>query len=251
MAAVAQYGVRAEAGGVVSPGEAEDPACAARSERPTRRALVLHDRPLVVDLITLTLNHGVFAVRAATTLAEAKAIVAERVPNIGVVDMDHDDNSALLKLLGASRAIRRSGTPVLGLTRMGDLKTRLRAFDLGVDDILTIPFSPGELLARAIVITRRASGTDRSIIPAIRLGEIEIDILNREVRAGDSVARIQGPTRHDKAGSCPLSATDGKGFGNASLGPRRTGMAMGRAALAMLAWLLGGVPRHRPSPRWI
>lgn len=30
-----------------------------------RRALVLHDRPLVVDLITLTLNHGVFAVRAA------------------------------------------------------------------------------------------------------------------------------------------------------------------------------------------
>ena len=36
-----------------------------------RRALVLHDRALVVDLITLTLTHGVFAVRAASTLAEA------------------------------------------------------------------------------------------------------------------------------------------------------------------------------------
>ena len=32
-----------------------------------RRALVLHDRPLVVDLIELTLNHGVFAVRPAGT----------------------------------------------------------------------------------------------------------------------------------------------------------------------------------------
>ena len=56
-------------------------------------------------------------------------------------------------------------TPVLGLTRRGDLKTKLRAFDLGVDDILTMPFSPEELLARSIVITRRASGTDRPIVP--------------------------------------------------------------------------------------
>jgi hypothetical protein len=30
-----------------------------------RRALVLLDRPLVVDLIELTLNHGVFVVQAA------------------------------------------------------------------------------------------------------------------------------------------------------------------------------------------
>ena len=33
-----------------------------------QRALVLHDRPLVVDLIELTLNHGMFLVRAVQTL---------------------------------------------------------------------------------------------------------------------------------------------------------------------------------------
>jgi DNA-binding response OmpR family regulator len=144
-----------------------------------RRALLLHDRPLMVDLITLTLNHGVFDVRAARTFAEARAIMADWRPNISVIDMDHEDSAALLKLLGASNAMRRIGTPVLGLTRMGDLKTKLRAFDLGVDDILTTPFSPEELLARAIVITRRASGIDLPIIPVIRLGEIDIDIVNR------------------------------------------------------------------------
>ncbi len=157
-----------------------------------RRALVLHDRPLVVDLITLTLNHGVFAVRAASTLAEAEAILAEWSPHIGVVDMDHDDSTAVLKILAASPATRRRGTPVLGLTRMGDLKTKLRAFELGVDDILTTPFSPEELLARSIVITRRASGTDTPLIPTISLGEMEIDILNRQVRAGDSVIHLSG-----------------------------------------------------------
>ena len=79
---------------------------------------------------------------------------------------------------------------MLGLTRRGDLQTKLRAFDLGVDDILTVPFSPEELLARAIVITRRSSGIDRAIVPTIRLGEMEIDIVHREVRAGTSIVQL-------------------------------------------------------------
>jgi DNA-binding response OmpR family regulator len=157
-----------------------------------RRALVLHERPLVVDLIELTLNHGLFVVRAASTLAEAETILSEWRPHMTVVDMDHDDSTALLERLGASNTLRGSVTPVLGLTRRGDLKSKLRAFDLGVDDILTMPFSPEELLARAIVITRRASGTNRPIVPTIRLGEMEVDIVNRLVHAGNAVVHLSG-----------------------------------------------------------
>jgi DNA-binding response OmpR family regulator len=156
------------------------------------RALVLHDRSLVVDLIELTLNHGLFVVRAARSLAEANTILSEWQPHLAVVDMDHDDSTALLGRVGASNTLTRSVTPVLGLTRRGDLKTKLRAFELGVDDILTVPFSPEELLARSVVITRRATGTDRPIVPTIRLGEIEIDIVDRQVRAGDAVVHLSG-----------------------------------------------------------
>ena len=56
----------------------------------------------------------------------------------------------------------------------------------------TLPFSPEALLARSIVITRRATGADRPIIPTIRIGEIEIDILSREVRAGSSIVHLSG-----------------------------------------------------------
>jgi DNA-binding response OmpR family regulator len=153
---------------------------------------VLHDRPLLVDLIQLTLNHGLFVVRAADSLPDAEAILAGWQPHLAVVDMDHDDSTALLVRLGASNTLRRSVTPVVGLTRRGDLKTKLRAFDLGVDDILTVPFAPEELLARAIVVTRRATGIDRPIVPTIKLGEIEVDILSREVRAGTSVIHLSG-----------------------------------------------------------
>ena len=167
----------------------------ARTDTPdgnARRAMVLHDHQIVVDLIELTLNHGVFAVRAASSLAEAEVILAEWRPHMTVIDMDHDDSTALLQLLGTSNTLTRSDTPVLGLTRRGDLKTKLRAFDLGVDDILTMPFAPEELLARSIVISRRVLGTDRPIVPTIRLGEIEIDIVNRQVTAGDSVVHLSG-----------------------------------------------------------
>ena len=161
-------------------------------EQEPRRALLLHDRPLVVDLIELTLNHGLFLVRAVASLPEAEVILAEWRPHLAVIDMDHDDSTALLGRVGASNSLTQSVTPVLGLTRRGDLKTKLRAFELGVDDILAVPFSPEELLARAIVITRRASGTDRPIVPTIRMGEMEIDIFDREVRTGDSVIHLSG-----------------------------------------------------------
>jgi two-component system, OmpR family, alkaline phosphatase synthesis response regulator PhoP len=158
----------------------------------TRRALVLHDRTLVVDLIELTLNHGLFVVRPARDLAEAERILSEWRPHLSVVDMDHDDSVPFLGRVSATNKLRKSVTPVLGLTRRGDLRTKLRAFDLGVDDILTVPFSPEELLARAMVLSRRATGVDRPIVPAIRLGEMEIDIVNREVRAGTSVVHLSG-----------------------------------------------------------
>ncbi len=147
---------------------------------------------MVVDLIELTLNHGMFVVRAARDLAEAEVILGEQRPHLAVVDMDHDDSTTLLSRLGASNSLSRSSTPILGLTRRGDLKTKLQAFDLGVDDILTMPFSPEELLARSIVLSRRATGTDQPIVPTIRLGEMEIDIVNRQVRAGELIVHLSG-----------------------------------------------------------
>ena len=83
-------------------------------------------------------------------------------------------------------------TPVLALTRRGDLKTKLAAFEQGVDDIMTVPFSPEELLARVLVITRRVLAPDFPLNPVLRLGEIEIDILQRLVRAGTSELHLTG-----------------------------------------------------------
>jgi DNA-binding response OmpR family regulator len=107
-----------------------------------------------------------------------------------VVDMDHAESAKLVRRLGVSDSTRHSVTPILGLTRRGDLQAKLDAFALGVDDILTMPFAPEELLARTLAMTRRATGIDRPIIPTIQIGEVYIDIVNRQVRFGESTVSL-------------------------------------------------------------
>jgi DNA-binding response OmpR family regulator len=99
---------------------------------------------------------------------------------------------SLMQRMARSGAGGGTRTPVLGLTRRGDLQTKLAAFEQGVDDIMTVPFSPEELLARVLVITRRTFGDDVPLKPVLALGELEIDILHRRVRAGSSELHLTG-----------------------------------------------------------
>ena len=153
------------------------------------RVLVMVEQPLIADVIELTLNHGVYATRKAKNLAEATTVLAEWAPHLAVIDMD----------IGGDRLVQRLGRgdggmriPTLALTRRGDLKTKLAAFEQGVDDIMTIPFSPEELLARVLALTRRSYGRPITFNPILKVGEIEIDIMQRQVRAGTSELHLTG-----------------------------------------------------------
>jgi DNA-binding response OmpR family regulator len=75
--------------------------------------------------------------------------------------------------------------PVFALTRRRGLKARLAAFERGVDDVLTVPFSPEEFVARVLALMRRTYRDAVVFTPVLRRGDLEIDLLNRRVRAGD------------------------------------------------------------------
>jgi DNA-binding response OmpR family regulator len=155
------------------------------------RVLILIDQPLIAEVIELTLNHGVYATRTAKDLPEATAALEDWRPHLAVVDMDISGDR-LVQRLGRSGENGGTRIPTLALTRRGDLRTKLAAFEQGVDDIMTIPFPPEELLARVLVITRRSYGAAVSFNPVLKLGEIEIDILHRRVRAGSSELHLTG-----------------------------------------------------------
>jgi two-component system, OmpR family, KDP operon response regulator KdpE len=145
------------------------------------RALLVIDQPVLAEVVKLALNHGQYDTRTARTVDEATGALTEWRPHLAVVDMDVA-GGAILERLRLTR--ERRPLPVIALTRRGDLKTKLAAFDQGVDDILTVPFSPEEFVARILALMRRAYREAVEFTPVLRLADLEIDILNRHVRAG-------------------------------------------------------------------
>jgi DNA-binding response OmpR family regulator len=146
------------------------------------RVLLVLDQPVRAEVIKLALNHGRFLTQVAPTVAEATAALQDWRPHLAVVDLDLA-GGGMLDRLGYT-APQASRLPVIALTRRGDLKTKLAAFERGVDDILTVPFCPEELVARLLAVMRRTYGAAVAFTPVLRLGELEIDIVNRHVRVG-------------------------------------------------------------------
>ena len=157
------------------------------------QVLLVIDQPVLAEIVKLALNHGRFQTEVAPTAPQARAALAQRPPHLVIVDVDLAQGTMLDHLADTADtepgAARR---PTIALTRRGDLKTKLAAFAQGVDDLLTVPFSPEELVARVLALMRRSYGAAVAFTPTIRLGELEIDILNRHVRAGTSELHLTG-----------------------------------------------------------
>lgn len=152
------------------------------SNQAETRVLVLLDQPLIAEVVRLTLKHGLFVTRDAREPIEAMRVLDEWQPHLAVIDMELGGRE-LFEQIGGGGVVG-SRIPVVGLTRRGDLESKLDAFERGVDDIMTMPFSPEELLARALAANRRAYGGAVRLRSVLKLGEIKLDILNRRVLVG-------------------------------------------------------------------
>src|SRR5438309_319440 len=148
------------------------------------RVLVVSDQPVLTEIVRLAVNHGQFVTRIAPDGAVAATSLPDWQPHLAIVDMDVAGPEFLHDVGGSATEPGR--IPVIALTRRGDLATKLAAFDLGVDDILTVPFPPEELVARTFAVIRRTYWVAIPFKLAIRVGALEIDILHRRVRAGHS-----------------------------------------------------------------
>jgi DNA-binding response OmpR family regulator len=155
------------------------------------RVVVITEKRLLAGMVRLTLSHGVYETRDALTIGGAQELIGDWHPHLIVADIDGADDQILRRIRQAHLS-DTTRTPILAVTRKSDLKTKLAAFDQGAEDVMTIPLSPEELLARILVITRRTIGQNPPLKPVLKLGELEMDILNRQVRVGSSELHLTG-----------------------------------------------------------
>jgi DNA-binding response OmpR family regulator len=83
----------------------------------------------------------------------------------------------------------RPHLPVVVLSARGDLRTKLKGFELGATDYVSKPFALDELLARIRVQLRRTvpPGDDEHVLHA---GPVLLDLARRQARVGDLVTDL-------------------------------------------------------------
>jgi len=154
---------------------------AKESDRAARVLLVIEDRALA-NTIDLTLQHGGYLRRAETSVEAAKTAISDWKPHLLLLDIDLEAGAGI-QLIDDARAGGPIG--VIALTRRSDLRGKLDAFERGADDYIGVPFVPDDLVARARAVIRRTHGKAGELVPRLRIGDLEIDVLNRKVLAGD------------------------------------------------------------------
>jgi DNA-binding response OmpR family regulator len=149
------------------------------------RILVVEDEPALRSYLVPLLERTGYTADAVASGAEALAAVADRPPDLVLLDVGLPDLSGL----DVCREIRRAQryVPVILLTGLDSREDELRGFAVSADDYVTKPVQPETLLARVRALLR-LSGLARDGHLA-ELGDLQVDLRAREVlRDGKAIA---------------------------------------------------------------
>lgn len=144
-----------------------------------RRVLIMSNDIPLARVVDLSLSHAHFVRRVEQTLSSTRTALEEWQPDLLIVFVSDGEWLGLL-----SSKIPGRRMPVIVLTRRSDIGTKLLAFERGADDFLVVPFNPDELVARSGAVIRRAYGESVPLIPALRIGDLEVNLVTRRVRHG-------------------------------------------------------------------
>lgn len=123
---------------------------------PISQILVVDSDPSAAEEVRRSMELVGHEVRVASSASEALARLQECVPDLVILELRLPDLSGLglCKILREEVSLR--DVPILMLSAAEEMD-RLIAFELGVDDFVSKPFSARELAVRASAILRRTS----------------------------------------------------------------------------------------------
>ena len=140
------------------------------------RVLLVEDDRVLGDAVrehVAASGHGVDWTRRIDESREALATVTY---DLVLLDLNLPDGRGLDLL----RELRRGGSkvPVIILTAMDQIASRIEGLNSGADDYLVKPFDLSELTARVAAVGRRYGGNPN---PLLRLLDLEVDLAQRRI----------------------------------------------------------------------
>jgi two-component system, OmpR family, phosphate regulon response regulator PhoB len=156
----------------------------------TQTVLLVEDEPEIREMLTFALNRAGFNTLGAGSAEEALQLLDGPIPAVAVIDWMLPGASGI----DLARRLRRdelfADLPMIMLTARGEEADKLKGFDSGVDDYLTKPFSPRELIARIRALQRRSGG---AVDGRLSIGPLTVDLKSHRLMYGETPIHL-GPT---------------------------------------------------------
>jgi two-component system OmpR family response regulator len=151
------------------------------------RILVVEDDNKIASFLVKGLKQAGYAVDRCADGEEGLVFAESTAYDAAVVDimLPKLDGLSLVQRLRAKK-IR---TPVIILSAKAAVDDRVKGLEAGADDYLTKPFAFSELSARVQALIRRATQTAEP--SRLSAGDLEMDLLTREVRRGGEKIELQ------------------------------------------------------------
>ena len=144
--------------------------------------LVVDDEVLIRNVIKEYLENDSYQVLEAQDGEEALKMVKENSIDLMILDimMPKKDGYTTLREMREIKSI-----PVIMLSARGEEYDKLHGFDLGVDDYVTKPFSPKELMARVKAVLKRNKEMD-----TFKYLDFELDFKAHIVKIEDKEVKL-------------------------------------------------------------
>ncbi len=156
----------------------------------SKTVLLVEDDRDIRDMLVFSLQRAGYAVIETEDAEQALDKLGGVLPDIMLVDwmLPGMNGPDLVRRIRRDQLVQN--VPVIMLTARGEEADKLQGFDTGIDDYLTKPFSPRELLARMKALLRR-SGNDED--ESIQVKNLTLDIKAHRLSVADESVQI-GPT---------------------------------------------------------
>ena len=160
---------------------------------PAKQVLIVEDERPIREMIAFGLKRHGFEVREAEDCRAARASLADRRPDLVLIDWMLPDMSGLELARSLKRDRETRELPIIMLTARAEEGDKVAGLEGGADDYITKPFSPRELLARINAVLRRALPAEGS--ERIDIEGLVLDQSSQRVSAGERTVAL-GPTEY-------------------------------------------------------
>jgi len=135
--------------------------------------LVVEDEDAIREMLIVVLEQAGFTVQAFATAEEAQHFLNDTLPDLILLDWMLPNVSGVEWARRLRKEPIYQELPIILLTARGEEEDKIRGFSSGVDDYMTKPFSPRELVARLRAVLRRSSKHQWS--PQVIAGDLVLD----------------------------------------------------------------------------